>query len=132
MASPASITSGSNALWQQGQSQQAQRAADQASQAAQSLQAQARDARAVADRAQDEARSLEMKAGQAQSAAAQASLSIQASASFQNMQTSSSDIYTVLPKAVSLDNKIPAQIAKTTVSTTSTAQNVGTMINTTA
>jgi hypothetical protein len=132
MAIPSSITSGSNALWQQGQSQQAQRAADQASQAAQSLQAQARDARAVADRAQDEARALEMKAGQAQSAATQASLSIQTSASFQNMQTSSSDIYTVLPKVVSLNNQTPAQIPKAAVATSSTGQSVGTLINTTA
>lgn len=132
MPTPTSITSGSNALWLQGQSQQVQRAADQAAQTAQSLQAQARDARAVADRAQDEARSLEMKAGQAQATAAQASLGVQIAASFQNMQTSSSDIYTVLPRAISLNNQIPAQAPQSTTTTSNIVQKLGTMINTTA
>jgi hypothetical protein len=127
MAISTPITSGGNALWQQSTSQQAQRTATQASQAAQSLQAQARDARAVADRAQDEARSLELKAGQAQAAATQASLNIQTAASFLTMQTSSSDIYTVLPKAVSLDGQAGAQ-----VSSSSAASVTGGLVNTTA
>ncbi len=129
MPSPASITAGASSLWQQGQSQQAQRAADQAAQAAQSLQAQARDARAIADRAQDDARSLEMKAAQAQATATQASLSVQTSTAFLNMQASSSDVYTVVPKLISFDNKLPAQIS---APASSTGQIVGSMINTTA
>lgn len=129
MPSPASIATGAGSLWQQSQSQQVQRAADQAAQTAQSLQAQARDARAVADRAQDDARALEMKAAQAQATATQANLSIQTSASFLNMQASSSDVYTVVPKLISVDNKLPAQIS---TPTSSTGQIVGSMINTTA
>jgi hypothetical protein len=127
-----SITSGSATLWQQSASQQAQRTADQANQAAQSLQAQARDARAVADRAQDEARSLELKAGQAQATATQAGLSVQTSASFLNMQASSSDIYTVLPRAVSLDSQTPARIPANITANSGTGANPGSLINTTA
>jgi hypothetical protein len=132
MPIPTSITSGSNALWQQSASQQAKRSADQATQTAQSLQAQARDARAVADRAQDDARALEMKAGQAQTAAAQASLSVQNSSSFLTMQASSGDVYNVVPKAVSLASQIPAQIQTGSPGTSATTQIVGSFINTTA
>jgi len=130
MSIPSSITSSSSALWQQGQSQQAQRAADQASQAAQSLQSQARDARAIADRAQEDARTLETKAGQAQAVAAQASINVQTATSLQTMQTSSSDIYTVLPKALSLNNHAPSLPQTTTAA--KDVQAVGSMINTTA
>jgi hypothetical protein len=129
MAIPASITS-STSLWQQSQMQQTRRAADQATQAAQSLQAQARDARAAADHAEADARALEGQANQAQAAAAQASLSAQSTASFQTAQTSSSDVYTVLPKAVSLNSQPPAQIPATPANPT--GQIVGTVINTIA
>jgi hypothetical protein len=131
MAIPASISS-STPLWQQSQLQQTRRAADQATQAAQSLQAQARDARAAADRAEADARVLESEAGQAQATAAQASLSAQSTASSQVLQTSSSDIYTVLPKAVSLNNQLPDKIPASPANPSSVGQTVGAVINTTA
>ncbi|WP_041420844.1 hypothetical protein [Sideroxydans lithotrophicus] len=131
MAIPASISS-STSLWQQSQVQQTRRAADQATQAAQSLQAQARDARAAADHAEADARALEGQANQAQAAAAQISLSAQSTASFLTSQASSSDVYTVLPKAVSLNNQPPTQIPTSPANPSSTGQIVGTVINTIA
>jgi regulator of protease activity HflC (stomatin/prohibitin superfamily) len=122
MSALSSVTSGSANLRQQSQ---LQRTADQASQAARALQAQARDAQAVADNAQGQARSLEMQATRAQAVADQASISAQVSASSISNQASQSNVYSVLPKMVSLHSQ-------TSTLTASASRNVGTVINTTA
>lgn len=129
MAISASVTSGTNAFWQQ--SMQAQRAADQASQRAQDLQSQAREARAVADRAEGDARAMEMKASQARSAATQASMSMQLNTSFATMQSASSDVYNVIPKAIAHNNQLPAKI-DSAANTSIVGQALGRVINVTA
>jgi hypothetical protein len=129
MAIPTSISSNSNAFWQQ--TMQAQRAADQASQRAQDLQSQAREARSIADRAESDARAMEMKAGQARSAAAQASMSMQLNTSFSTMQSTSSDVYNVVPKAIAHNNQLPAKI-ESAANTSIVGQAIGRVINITA
>lgn len=74
MAATASVSlqSATSTAWSQAQQLQAERAADQAEQRAQVLQARAREAQGVADRAQENARSLAVQSHQAQNEAGQA------------------------------------------------------------
>jgi len=111
MSIPSAVSSSS-------QLQSSQRAADQAAQTARSLRSQAREARAEADRADNEARSLESKASQAQATATQASLSVQTTTSFNTVQNAEANVYTVLPKLVSLNNQTTGQAAGSVLHTT--------------
>jgi hypothetical protein len=127
MSTVSSVTSG---LWQQIQSQQAQRAADQAAQVARMLQSQASEARTEAERARDNARSLEIKASQAQTQAVQASMDVLAAKSFGNMQAQQANVYSKLPEMVTRNSTTTVQ-ATALVAPAST-ETVGTVINTTA
>lgn len=126
MSTISSVTSG---LWQQIQSQQAQRAAEQAEQVARVLQTQASEARTEAERARDNARSLEIKAGQAQTQAVHARMNVQAAKSFGNMQTQQADVYSRLPEMVTRSS---LSVQTTTPVAPASAEAVGTVINTTA
>lgn len=126
MAIPLSISGSNSAVSINVQTQQAQRAADQAAQRAQTLQAQAREARATADRAQENAASLESKAGNAQTAASQAQLNVQNSANSGLVQFRLGAAYSSLPQQVAQDNPASQQSAA------GGEQNIGTVINTTA
>jgi hypothetical protein len=125
----ASVASG---LWQQLQSQQAQRAADQATQEAIALQSRAREARSNADRAQRSASSLEASANQAQQKAAQISLSVRTDRTAADTNASLESFYTSLPDIVS---RPPASEAVTTtpaVTVSTGSETLGTVIDTTA
>jgi methyl-accepting chemotaxis protein len=125
MATVSSTTSVTGGVWQQIRSQQAQRAADQASQVARALQSQASDARAAAQQAQDNARSLEIMAGQAQGKANQARMGLRAAESIGQAQTQMADVYTKLPEMVTQTSPVVANAA-------TTVESIGTVINTTA
>lgn len=133
MATIASISSPGGAMWQQIQSRQTQREADQAMQVARALQSQASDARASAERAQQSARSLEVKANQALARAAQASAGVELSKSTESMQTKQADVYSKLPETVTRSNPtVPKVDAAALTATASTTPAVGSVINTTA
>jgi hypothetical protein len=117
-------------MWQQMRSQQAQRAADQATQVARALQSEASDARAAAERAMDGARSLEVKASQARMKADQASMGLRASESMGKAQTQMADTYSKLPETVVQSN--PTVSATSVVTTAAPAETVGTVVDTTA
>lgn len=116
-------------MWQQMQSQQAQRVADQASQTARALQAQARDARSAAERAQQSARDVEIRADQAQEHAVQAHQNVQTAQAYTDGRSQMADVYTQLPQVVSHNTQsvTPSQAAVVT-----STQSVGTIVNTTA
>lgn len=119
-----SVTSG---MWQQIRSQQAQRAADQASQVARALQSQASDARATAEQAMESARSLEVKANQARMKADQANMGLRASESIGQAQTQMTEMYTKLPETVTQSSPPVSTVIATTPTET-----VGTVVDTTA
>ncbi|MBI5007681.1 MAG: hypothetical protein HZB95_11245 [Nitrosomonadales bacterium] len=128
MPTASAVTSVTSGMWQQIRSQQAQRAADQASQVARALQSQASDARAAAQQAQENARSIEIRANQAQSKADQASLSVRTAETVGQSQSQIAEVYSKLPEIV-----VPGSTTTqpTSVTTSSTAS-VGTVIDTTA
>lgn len=132
MAITPATSTGQSAMWQQLQTQQAQRAADQAAQTARTLQAQASEARATAQRAQQSARALEVKANQAQDAASQASQNVRSAQSLGEVQTKLSNVYGNLPQAISQNNQAVGATAPTATTAASSTTAVGTVINTTA
>lgn len=131
MAIESATTSVASGLWQQLQSQQAQRAADKATQEALALQSRAREARSNADRAQRSASALESSANQAQQKAAQISLSARSDRAAADTNATLESFYTSLPDIVA---RPPASDAVTTpvVTATSGSETLGTVIDTTA
>ena len=129
-----SFSSVNSGLWQQLQSQQAQRAADQAIQVASSLQTQARSAKAAAQRAQEAARTLEVNANQAQAQANQALLKAAASQTVGEMQANQAEVYDRLPQMVVQTSPAPAMVPVTApvATTTASTETIGTVIDTTA
>jgi hypothetical protein len=126
MSIPSSIASSNSNVSGQFQTQQAQRAADQAAQRAQTLQAQAREARSVADHAQANALSLESNATNAQLASNQARVNVQNSANSNVAQFQLNTAYSDLPQKAALDGPASSQVPS------GSEQNIGTLINTTA
>lgn len=130
MPTTSAVTSVTSGMWQQLRSQQAQRAADQATQVARALQAQASDARAAAQQAQENARSIEIRANQAQSRADQATLNVRTAETVGQAQSQLADVYSKLPEIV-VPGTAATQTTDTGASSTSSAT-VGTVIDTTA
>lgn len=129
MPTATSLTLSTGGFVQRLQQQQAQRAAEQANQNAQSLQSQARAARVDAARAQQNARDLEIQAGQAQAKAASINSGLQAAAAIETSQTDLQTAYDRLPAqiAAAQGNTYTAPNA-----TVTSSANVGTVVNTTA
>lgn len=128
-----SSTSGSPAAqsgWQQLKLLQAKRSADQAEQAAQSLQQQAQEARRTADRADERARTLAVDSDQAQAIAGKARLGLAATQSEGQMQTQVTKIADqVIQRQQNAQTGTSAQSAPVI---NTQGQLTGTVVNTTA
>lgn len=109
--------------------QQAQRSVDQASQKAQSLQAQARAARSDAERAQQNANQLEARASQAQTEASRAAASVRTAANVEIFQLKPQVSYDQLPEQI-VSAKADTYAALNPGNTSSA--NVGSVVDTTA
>ena len=129
-----SLSSGqsiSGVAWQQVQQQQAQRNADQAEQAARSLQAQARAAQSVAYRAQENARSVSAEASQADSRANQAQQGLVAMKSIGDIQSGFDDLRQQISTVLSKDFTT-SEVAQPVPVTNTSGQQTGTLISVTA
>jgi type II secretory pathway pseudopilin PulG len=118
-------------VWQQVQQQQAQRNADQAEQAARSLQAQARSAQSVANRAQENARSISTESSQADSRANQAKQGLVSLKSIGEVQSGFDDLRQQISTVLSKDSVASAPIQAAPV-VNSSGQQTGTLINVSA
>ena len=121
----------SSVAWQQIQKQQAQRNADRAQQAAQSLQAQARSAQSVANRAQENARSISVEASQADSRANQAQQGLVSLKSIGEIQSGFDDLRQQISSVLSKDFAVSEPAQPVPVVNTS-GQQTGTLISVTA
>ncbi len=114
--------------WQQYQSQQAKRFADQAAMNARLMQARADSAQAQADRAQENARVMRVEASQAQSVAAQAQGNVRASEASSQIGP---QVGRVVAEAVqTAQAQQPTQTSAPTVNTQ--GETIGTVVNVTA
>lgn len=121
----------SSVVMRQVQQQQAQRNADQAAQAARSLQAQARAAQSVASRAQENARSISVEAEQADSRSAQAQQGLASMKSLTQLQSGFDDLRQQISSELNADF-VAAPSAQSVAVINTSGQETGTLINVTA
>lgn len=131
ISSLSSAQSISSVVGQQVQQQLAQRNADQAEQAARSLQAQARSAQSVANRAQEKARSISVEANQADSRANQAQRGLVSMKSVGEVQNGFDDLRQQISTVLSKDFPSSAAAQSSPVINSDGPQ-IGSLINVTA
>lgn len=131
ISSLSSTQSYSAVAFQQLQRQQAQRNADQAEQAARSLQAQARTAQSVANQAQENARSVSSEANQAGLRADQAQRGLASSKSISDLQSGFDSLRQQISAVLSTDLSTAKPVESSAVPNSS-GQQTGTIINVTA
>lgn len=130
MSSVSSTSGASQFGWDQLKLQQARRNADQAEQAAQSLQAQAQAAQRTADRAEENARALAVDSNQARASVGKARQSLAAIQTEGQMQT---QIAKVVDQVAQAQQSAPSSAAPLSAPVVNAqGQVTGTTINTTA
>lgn len=137
ISSTSSVSSASAGVWQQLQTQQALRTADQAEQKARALRAEAAAAQTEADRAQDRARNLRGESSQAQTVAEQARRGVSSLESVNDLKVRLSDTYVRIGQTVqaAAESAAPAGVSAVTSTApvvATAAVSTGTLINTTA
>lgn len=135
ISAPSASQSLSGAVWAQLQQQQAQRAADQAEQNANSLQVKARDAQALAVRAQENARSIKVEYGQAEDKAGSAKQNLASLQSVRQLQQG----LQIVRDQISSSTLSPTSVSSVPISTDASAgvinalgQQTGTLLDVTA